>query len=321
MSRFSLVTGRADVMARLPTVGFAGAAGLSPAAAARYTRALLSTPYGRGHLHPLAYVDTRSDEVVATALLRVTPAFVGGAPVVIGLVQDTAAAVGADGGLAGLITSLMEQSAEFAPDVSLFLVSTSGQTAIPGFTTLPTQDVTLSVRDGRRQGAPMLPIRSGERDDLDCIAALPRPTQAGLGLHLARGREALEFAITRQRLLAGLAPEGSRALRFLVVEEGMRAAAYVVMTERAGSWTLEECGDRDPTGARVGAMLQALAALTPGQPRMTLMAWLPAGFLPPQVEVTSVRPSAVRLLARTHGIALDLERLQPQDICYWHGDL
>ena len=101
----------------------------------------------------------------------------------------------------------------------------------------------------------------------------------------------------------------------------MRAAAYLVMTGRGGAWTLEECGDRDPTGARVGAMLQALGALTPGQPRLTLKAWLPPGFLPPQVEVTDVRPSAVRLFAREHGVTLDLARLQARDISYWHGDL
>lgn len=321
MSPFKLVAGRSNVMARLPTIAFAGPAGLPAAAAARYARALLSTPYGRSRLHPLAYVDTRSEEVVATALLRITPAVAGGVPIVVGLVHDTATAVGSDGVLGALMASLIEQSAVIAPDVSLFLVSVADRTPMPGFVALPTEDVTLSVKDGRRQGAPMLPIRSGERDDLDCIAALPRPTGSGVGLHLERGREALEFAITRQRLLAGLSPEGARELKFLVVEEGMRAAAYVVMTAAAGRWTLEECGDRDPTGARVGAMLQALAALTPGQPRMTLTAWLPPGFLPPQVEVTSVRPSSVRLLARTHGIALDLERLQPHDICYWHSDL
>ena len=72
---------------------------------------------------------------------------------------------------------------------------------------------------------------------------------------------------------------------------------------------------------RVGAMLQALAALTPGHPRMILTAWLPPGFLPPQLEITDVRPSSLRLFARAHGIALDLEQLRPHDLCYWHSDL
>lgn len=321
MSPFTLVAGRAQVMARLPTVAFDGPAGLPAAAAARYARALLSTPYGRDHLHPLAYVDTHSGEIVATALLRITPAVVGGVPIVVGVVHDTAAAVDSRGVLGDLMASLVEQAAGLAPDVSLFLISVPDRTEVPGFVALPTEDVTLAVKDGRRQGAPMLPIRSGDRDDLACIAALPQPTGPGVGFHLDRGREALEFAITRQRLLAGLSPEGARELRFLVVEEGMQAAAYVVMTAKGGSWTLEECGDRDPTGARVGAMLQALAALTPGHPRMLLTAWLPPGFLPPQLEITDVRPSSVRLFARAHGIALDLERLRPHDLCYWHSDL
>lgn len=320
MSRFELVAG-ADAMARLPTIGFPGPGGLPPPTAARYARALLSTPYGRVHLQPLACVDTRSQDVVASALLRVMPAVVCGVPLLVGVVHDAAAQARPDGALSALMAGLIERSAALAPNASLFLVSAPAETALPGFVALPTEDVTLTVKDGRRQGAPMLPIRSGERDDLACIAALPQLDDPGLGFRVDRSPAATAFAITRQRLLSGLSPEGTRESRFLVVEEGMRAAAYVVVTGSGGSWTLEECGDRDPTGARVGAMLQALAALTPGQPRMTLTAWLPPGFLPPQVEVTAVQPSAVRLFARAQRLTLDLEGLHSRHISYWHGDL
>ena len=44
--------------------------------------------------------------------------------------------------------------------------------------------------------------------------------------------------------------------------------------DRAGV-VLEECGDRDPTGARIGAILQVLAARTPADPALRLTAWLP----------------------------------------------
>lgn len=321
MSPFELVAGRADALARLPALACPGPGGLPAASAARYARALLSTPYGRVHLQPLAYVDMRSGDVVASALLRVTPAVVGGAALTVGLVQDIAVSAHPDGLLGHLMASVIEQSAVLAPDVSLFLVSAPAASELPGFVALPTEDMILSVKDGRRQGAPMLPVRSGDRDDLTCIAGLARLDAPDVGLRLERSPEAKAFAITRQRLLAGLSPEGTRELRFLVVEEGMRAAAYVVLTGTDGEWTLEECGDRDQSGARVGAMLQALAALTPGQPRLTLTAWLPPGFLPPQVEVTAVQPSTVGLFARAHGVTLDLASLQARDISYWHGDL
>lgn len=320
MSRFELLAG-AHAMARLPTLAFPGPGGLPPAMAARYARALLSTPHGRVHLQPLAYIDARSHDVLASALLRVAPAFVCGVPIMAGLVHDIATGVGPDGVLGDLMAGVVDQSARLVPDVSLFLVTAPAGTALPGFVQLPTEDMTLTVKDGSRQGAPMVPVRSGEEGDLACIAGFARLDAPDVRFRLERSAAATAFAITRRRLLAGLSPEGTRELRFLVVEEGMRAAAYVVVTGSGGAWTLEECGDRDPTGARVGAMLQALAALTPGQPRLTLTAWLPPGFLPPQVEVTAVRPSAVRLFARAHGRAFDLAGLHARHISYWHGDL
>jgi hypothetical protein len=36
------------------------------------------------------------------------------------------------------------------------------------------------------------------------------------------------------------------------------------------TWTLEECGDRDPSGAGVGALLQALIAREPSERRPTI---------------------------------------------------
>ncbi len=47
-------------------------------------------------------------------------------------------------------------------------------------------------------------------------------------------------------------------MKTAIAEEGITAAAYVVVSIVGGTWTIEECGDRDPSGARVGATLQAL---------------------------------------------------------------
>jgi hypothetical protein len=62
--------------------------------------------------------------------------------------------------------------------------------------------------------------------------------------------------ITTRRLLAGLAAAGARQLHFFIAEEGITAAAHVVISVVGDLWTLEECGDRDPAGARVGVLLQ-----------------------------------------------------------------
>ena len=55
---------------------------------------------------------------------------------------------------------------------------------------------------------------------------------------------------------------------------------------------IEEAGDRDPAGARVGAILQALIAREPAEQRPRSRRWLPDGFLPPQVTIVGETPSA-----------------------------
>ena len=60
-----------------------------------------------------------------------------------------------------------------------------------------------------------------------------------------------------------MGPAGDREVQFFIAEEGASAVAYVVISVRGGAWVLEECGDRDPAGARVGAILQVLMARDP----------------------------------------------------------
>src|SRR5204862_3890546 len=101
--------------------------------------------------------------------------------------------------------------------------------------------------------------------------------------HLVRDRDLVHYAIAKKRLLAGLGPAGAREVQFFIAEEGASAVAYVVITARrhgsdqgaAIDSLLEECGDRDPAGARVGAILQALIAREPAEIRPTITGWLP----------------------------------------------
>jgi hypothetical protein len=106
-------------------------------------------------------------------------------------------------------------------------------------------------------------------------------------------------------------------VEFLVVEEGGRPAAYILATASAQATTLEECGDLDPSGARVGALLQTLAIASHGSARpLRLKAWLPSGFLPPQLSIVGRGPGSYVMMTR--GI------VPPPDaagVIYWHGDL
>ena len=110
-------------------------------------------------------------------------------------------------------------------------------------------------------------------------------------------------------------------MHFFIAEEGITAAAYVVVSIVGDMWTVEECGDRDPSGARVGAILQALIAREPVERRPTIRAWLPPGFVPPQVKIVSAKPSTevmmVRSLRRT---PLQL-RLSGEEVLYWRSDI
>ena len=102
----------------------------------------------------------------------------------------------------------------------------------------------------------------------------------------------------RKRLLAGLGAAGVRQMEFVIAEEGITAAAYIVISVVGGTWTIEECGDRDASGARVGALLQALIAREPAESRPVIRGWLPPGFLPPQVTIASSSATPPLLLAR-----------------------
>jgi hypothetical protein len=62
---------------------------------------------------------------------------------------------------------------------------------------------------------------------------------------------------------------------------------------------IEECADRDPSGARVGAILQALIAREPVERSPSIRAWLPPGFVPPQVTIVSAKPSTAVMMVRS----------------------
>jgi hypothetical protein len=189
------------------------------------------------------------------------------------------------------------------------------------FDHIPLTDLTLRVNESSRRGAPMTMVRAGEERDLAAIAAMGRVRAGNVRFHLDRDVDFIQYAITTKRLLAGLGAANARQLHFFIAEEGITAAAYVVVSVVGDSWRLEECGDRDASGARVGALLQALIAREPVERRPTIRAWLPPRFLPPQVVIAAETPAAARIGVLMLGSGATRPALGIADTLFWHNDL
>jgi hypothetical protein len=190
------------------------------------------------------------------------------------------------------------------------------------FQPIPSTDLTLIVSEPSRFGAPVTMVRDGEERDLAAIVAMGRARAGRVRFHLDRDVDFVHYAITRRRWLTRLGSSDPRQLHFVVADEGSAAAAYVIVSVVGNLWwTLEECGDRDPAGARVGALLQALLARESGQRRPTIRAWLPPGFLPPQVTIASSVPSTDVVKVRMLGAAATGGPLSSDDVLFWRNDI
>jgi len=186
-----------------------------------------------------------------------------------------------------------------------------------GFRTVPLDEVTVTVK--RKDGAPAMLVRGGEERDLADIATMHATRTAGVRFALRRDPALLGYALSKKRLLAGLGPPGLRQVEFFVAEEGRSAVAYVVLSENANGWTLEEAGDRDPAGARLGAMLQVLLAREPAHSPPLIRAWWPRSMpVPPQIELTD--RIAARDLFMVRPLADVAMPATADDVFYWRSD-
>jgi hypothetical protein len=186
-----------------------------------------------------------------------------------------------------------------------------------GFTAVPLDEVTVTVKV--KGGAPAMLVRAGEERDLQAIAAMHSVRSAAAPFALQRDSSLVHYALSKKRLLAGLGPPGLRQLEFFVAEEGASAVAYVVLNENANGWTLEEAGDRDPAGARLGAMLQVLLAREPSHRMPLIRAWWPRTFaVPPQIQLTNhSAPKDVFMVRALSDVAMPKTA---DDVFYWHAD-
>ncbi len=221
-----------------------------------------------------------------------------------------------------LVETLLDEATHDGADLALlFSAVEASWFDRNGFQNVPMIDVEVEVAQSPRHGAPMTPVRGGEERDLAAIVAMGHARAAPFRFHLNRNTDRVQYAITSQRLLAGLGPAGATQIQFFIAEEGITAAAYIVLRVAGQTWTIEECGDRDPSGARVGAILQALIAREPAERRPAIRGWLPAGFVPPQITVATAVPSPAVMRLRWLRATPVQPPLTCGDVLYWRSDL
>ena len=186
-----------------------------------------------------------------------------------------------------------------------------------GFQPVAFDEVTVTVK--RKGGAPAMLVRAGEERDLEAVVAMHAIRCSGVRFALRRSASMVAYALSKKRLLAGLGPPGLRQVEFFVAEEGASAVAYVILSVNANGWTLEEAGDRDPAGARLGAMLQVLIAREPAREMPLIRAWWPRSFpVPPQLELTD--RSDARDLFMVRPLAGVTVPTGADDVFYWRAD-
>ena len=293
--------------------------GLTRHAYGAWNRAQMNTPWGRAHLERVTLVD--EGRILSSAKRYQFEAVIGGvAGRVLGLgAVFTPPDVRGQGHAGRLIREMLGDAERNGASCAL-LFSEIGAAYYErlGFIAVPRSLVSVLMKE--KPGAPATYIRAGEPDDLPFISEITMTYAQGAGFALQRSADLIGFSIARKRLLSGLGPPGLRQTEFFVAEEGHRPAAYVVITRGPSGAILEECGDRDPAGARVGSMLQVLHAREPSMRQSPMRAWLPASFRPPQMVILDEAPAAEIMMVRQLKAAVS-GGLPPGPVVYWQSDV
>ncbi len=301
--------------------------GLSRHAYGQWNAAQLQTPWGRTHLARVALVD--NGRLLASAKrYRFTVRLDGRVVSALGIgAVFTPPAERGRGHAPRLIEQLCDEATRDGCALAM-LFSEIGSTYYErlGFRVVPhaTSDIVVSTKDG----APAVLVRAGEERDAADIVAMHTARVERYRFGLLPDADQVNFSVAKKRLLAGLDATGRRTLEYFVTEEGYRAVAFVLMQvsrpDRPGEpegWSLAACGDRDPSGARVGAMLQVLLARHPAEHPPVIRSWWPAGFAPPQLEVVRRGPAAEIMMFRPLDTSAPIEPwLDESETFYWHGD-
>lgn len=320
MTSMRLVVAEGDVLERvLDSTYPVWHDGLSRRAYSQWNAAQLRTPWGRARLTRFALLGD-GDVLLASAKRYRHDVRIDGR-------QGWMCGIGAvltppehrgRGHAAALIERLVDQSRrEGALVAGLF--SEIGEPFYQrlGFVRVSMDEVTVNVT--LKGGAPAMLVRAGTERDYDAIVAMHEKRSASARFALRRDAALLHYAIAKKRLFAGLSAPGTHQVEFFVAEEGTTAAAYVVLSQNRHGWTLEEAGDRDAAGARLGGMLQVLAAREPALQAPLIRAWWPRAFpVPPQLSLTRrTDPKDVFMLRPLQDAPSDLGAV---DVFYWRSD-
>lgn len=295
--------------------------GLTRGAYARYNAAQMRTAWGAHHLSRVALVDDQG-RVLSSAkryglrgsldgreidIVGIGAVFTPDAMRGRGYARETVEQVVAAGARDGATLALL--FSEIDPEYYEAM----------GFIPVARRELVIRVKE--KPGAPMVLVRAGEERDIPAVAALARTMSERHRFALFPTEDTIRFSLSKKRLLAGFLPPGLLSVEFFIVEEGAGPVAFAILTVTSEDVILEMCGDRDPAGARVGALLQVLRARTPTQAAISPSCFLPHGWLPPQVEIDGSGLVRDVMMVRPLAGGPIAPPLQDREVLFWHGDL
>jgi len=271
--------------------------GLSAQAYTRFWNAQTRTPWGAAHLDRVALLE--GERVVASAKrYDLAARLEGRIRRVLGIgALFTSPARRGQGAAGYLMQQLLDRAVADGYEYAA-LFSEIAPTFYERFNFVPVPLVESRLRIIEKPGSPAILVRAGDERDLPAVAEMSTRRSAAARFCLDRSEDFIKFGLSKRRLLAGLGPPGLRELEFLVAEEGHTPVAYVVSLRYDAFWFIEDAGDRDPTGARVGAMLQAMRSRTPSTPVPEIRSWWPQSLTPPQIEIRERVPTSEVLMIR-----------------------
>lgn len=293
--------------------------GLSRAAYGQWNAAQRRTRWGRSHLVRVALVDDSGRWLASAKRYRFDARLDGHEGFVSGLAAVFTPPDRRGQGHATTLLRLLIGEEQRAGALAAALFSEIGPSFYQrlGFAPLALDEVTVNVE--LKGGSPAMLVRFGDERDFADLATMDGIRSATARFALKRDASLIQYSIAKKRMLAGLGPAGLRQVEFFVAEEGASAVAYVLLSASANGWTLEEAGDRDPAGARLGAMLQVLAAREPSHRLPLIRTWWPRSFaVPPQWRVSDRLDSRDLLMVRPF---VELPRpLTADEVFYWRSD-
>ena len=295
--------------------------GLTPKAYGRFNSTQMATAWGRKHLRRFALVDDQ-DRLLSSAKRYDFTAKLDDREVsVVGIGAVFTPSSGRRQGYARRVVDEITAAAtrDGADLALLFSEIDPAYYREMGFVAIQRPELVIRTKD--KAGAPAVLVRAGEERDIPAVAHLARTMAKNHRFALTPSDDFLRFSLAKKRLLAALLPPNLLSVEFFIVEEGAGAVAFAILTVTADEVILEMCGDRDPAGARLGALLQVLRARTPAETARGITCFLPPDWLPPQIEIESSTAVREVMMVKPLKDGVLATPLRTNDVLYWHGDL